>query len=81
MIYNLYSYFDRVSGVYSSPMPSVNRASAIRGFIHNLENAPEKLDMELYEVGTFNVSDGSITGVERPVFVCRYEEYVNKEAK
>lgn len=80
MNYNLYSYYDRVSGVYSSPIPSINRASAIRQFVAQVAQGVSALDMELYEVGTFDILSGVIVPVA-PVFVCRYEEYAKKDGE
>lgn len=74
MKYNLYCYYDRVSGVYSAPIPAVNRASAIRQFLAQVKDSLGANDMELYEVGTFETFSGDICS-QKPVFVCRYEEY------
>lgn len=74
MLYNLYSYYDRVSGVYSAPIPAVNRAAAIRQFLAHVKDALGANDMELFELGTFDTFSGEIIA-QKPVFVCRYEEY------
>lgn len=79
MNYNLYCYYDRVSGIYSAPVPAVNRAVAIRSFISlfkDPQNAITAADMELYEVGTFNTLTGDIVSC-KATFVCRAEEYLN----
>lgn len=76
MNYNLYSYFDRVAGIYSAPVPAVNRAAAIRSFVaNNRSNSTCADDMELYEIGSIDVNSGVITSIGAPVFVCRYTEY------
>ena len=78
MKYILFTYYDRVSGVYSAPLPGVNRASAIRDMISRVRDSVSANDMELYECGTFDIMTGEVTGC-KPVFVCRYEEYAKQE--
>lgn len=74
MIYNLYSYYDRVSGLYSAPVPAVNRATAIRSFLEVQKQNPAAKDVEIYEVGSYNISTGEIIA-KKPDFVCTYQEY------
>lgn len=74
MIYNLYSYYDRVSGLYSAPVPAVNRATAIRSFLEVQKQNPSAKDVEIYEVGSYNISTGEMIA-KKPEFVCTYQEY------
>lgn len=74
MIYNLYSYYDRVSGLYSAPVPAVNRATAIRSFLEVQKQNPSAKDVEIYEVGSYNISTGEMI-TKKPEFVCTYQEY------
>lgn len=71
MIYELYSVYDKVSGVYGVPTPFVNRASAIRWFrviIRDNEFA-EPTDFELYKVGSFDTDKGVLFSTASPEFV------------
>lgn len=81
MKYNLYTYYDRVSGIYSAPIPAVNRAVAIRQFVAQIKNAQTvgADDMELYEVGGFDIQSGEVSSVGKPVFVCSFVEYKSTE--
>lgn len=74
MTYNLYSYYDRVSGLYSAPVPAVNRATAIRSFLEVQKQNPSAKDVEIYEVGSFDIQSGLMTA-KKPEFVCTYQEY------
>lgn len=74
MVYNLYTYYDRVSGMYSAPVPAVNRATAIRSFLEIQKQNPSSKDMEIYEIGTYNVMTGELVA-KKPEFVCTYQEY------
>lgn len=74
MRYGLYSYYDRVSGLYSAPVPAVNRATAIRQFLEVQRQNPSANDVEIYEVGTFDITTGELIG-KKAEFVCTYQEY------
>lgn len=74
MIYNLYSYYDRVSGLFSAPVPAVNRATAIRSFLEVQKQNPSANDVEIYEVGSYNITTGELVA-KKPEFVCTYQEY------
>lgn len=74
MIYNLYTYYDRVSGLYSAPVPAVNRATAIRSFLEVQKGNTSADDVELYEIGSLNIQSGEMIA-KKPDFVCTYSEY------
>lgn len=67
--------FDRVAGLYGTPSFSVNIQTAIREFNYLMSNAKAvAYDCDLYQLGTFNTVTGDINTLEKPEFVCRYEE-------
>lgn len=68
--------FDRKTRNWSAPVLVVTSEAAVRGFIdairrpqmdNDLCNHPE--DFTLYEVGTFNSSNGVITTYEEPQII------------
>lgn len=73
----LYSIYDRVSGLYSVPFCMQNDGVAKRNFPYICQNDPQyKMfpdDLELYYIGIYDTSTGSIFPVDKPVFVMRYE--------
>lgn len=74
----VFSYFDRVAGLFSQPILSVNRAVAIRNFVAVMrsgDNSVAAPDMELYEIGSFDSTTGLFTA-KCPEFVARYRDYV-----
>jgi len=60
MINNLYSIYDKVSGVFNKPFVEVNDASAKRAFQHSLKSAPDMTDYELYYIGQFDDGKGDL---------------------
>lgn len=71
----IYSVFDRVSGLYGTPMFSINEQTARREFNYLMGNAKMvSNDCDLYKLGEFNTVSGVITSLDKPEFVCRYEE-------
>lgn len=81
MCLNLYSIFDRLSGVYQSPFTAQNEACAQRYFNSVCEQAYTRNDLELYFMGSFDTSNGCINGTKNgafPEFVCRYEVKVDE---
>lgn len=78
MIFQMFSIYDRVSGLYSEPFYALKRELAIRKFNYLMSNSSMvKDDCELYEVGSFDCSVGLGTYFDKPDFVCKYQEVNN----
>lgn len=74
MVFNLYSIYDRVAGLYSEPFCAVNVELAIRKFDYLMLNSPMVAnDCELYLLGSFTSSAGGIAGVSQPEFIKKFE--------
>lgn len=77
MIYEMYSIFDKVAGMYSEPFLALNEATAVRRFQWQMQQSTMVAgDCALYKVGAFDVD----TGVINPcvTFVCNYEVTSNE---
>lgn len=75
--YNLYTMYDRKSGIYGSPFVSHNDKTATRDFDSFCalpQNKYLSADMELYKLGTFNSSTGEIEHF-KPEFIKAGELY------
>lgn len=68
MEYEIYTVYDRVSGMYGGLVLHVNKASAIRWFGDIMTNNEHAADMDLYYIGTFDTQDGQ-SCMASPVFV------------
>lgn len=74
MIFNLYSTYDRVAGVYGEIFLAAKDALAIRRFNFVMKNAAMvSADCDLYCLGTYDSETGIIVGFDKPQFVSRYE--------
>lgn len=72
-IYNLYSIFDKVAGIYSQPFLSQNDATAQRQFNYQMSQAAMVAgDSALYKVGAFDLATGNIESCVE--FICNYTE-------
>lgn len=74
MFYNLYSYYDRVAGLYFAPLPAVNDATALRSFVENMRGNSSAVDMDIYRVGAFNSQTGVFVALEHPEYVAGYSD-------
>jgi hypothetical protein len=68
MEYEIYTVYDRVSGMYGGLVLHVNKASAIRWFGDIMSKNEHAADMDLYYIGTFDTQDG-VASIGSPVFV------------
>lgn len=71
MEFDVYTVFDRVSGLYCSYgglILHVNEASAIRWFGDVVAKHEHSHDLDLYYVGTFDTQSGFLEA-DKPVFV------------
>lgn len=74
MITNIYSVFDRVSGIFGEPFYMLKDELAIRRFNYVMQNSQMvALDCDLYKLGTYDCEHGIINSCQ-PVFIKRYEE-------
>lgn len=72
--FNMYSLYDRVSGLYSEPFVAQNDEIAKRRFNYFCEHSPMiASDCELYCVGVWHNSQGFVYGNDKPVFIVKYE--------
>lgn len=73
---NLYSIYDRVSGIYSCPLLMDNDGVAKRHFPYICKSQPQFQmypdDLELYRLGSYDNTSGAIVPEEKPVFLMRY---------
>lgn len=78
---NFYAFaiFDRVAGQFGVPQISQNEACAVRQFHKTVDAAPFKEDLDMYHIGFFNGETGCFEGLDKPVFVCRFQEGVDDE--
>ena len=78
---NLYSVFDRVTGLFGVPFAAVNDNAAARQVAANFEKHPYRADLDLYNVGDFDELTGVIsrsfeTKTGQPIFLCHVGEPV-----
>lgn len=78
MLYQLYSIYDKVAGLFSEPFCAANVGLAVRRFNYLMSNSKMVAsDCQLYKLGEVNLSSGLITA---PVlasdieFICNYAE-------
>lgn len=72
---NMYSMYDRLSGMYGNPYVSYNDASAKRDFVAFCklpQNQYLSGDMELYKLGEFDSDTGEAV-TYKPEFIMRGE--------
>lgn len=62
MIYKLYAVQDTLVG-FGKPFISVNEEVVKRDYLEANANNPHKSDMRLFEIGTFDDSTGTVTGI------------------
>lgn len=62
MNYQLYVVYDKIAQQYGSPFLSLNDATAVRQFNHQIAQnlMAEPSDFELYQCGLFSVESGLI---------------------
>lgn len=76
----LYVVYDRVSGTFGMPVAIQNDNAAKRAFLSQQKGQPYSDDMELYGIGSYDPDTGTLQQVvDRPVFICRFEEEVKVE--
>ena len=61
MLKVIVSVKDNVSEIFNDPRVEVNTASAIRAFTNSVKETPYKDDFSLYQVGTFETNNGTVT--------------------
>ncbi|QXP45031.1 nonstructural protein [Microvirus mar8] len=82
MKYEVYAFFDRVSATYGEPFLAPNASVAQRRFQYVMKNAPMvSADSQLYLIGEYDVSTGTVVGLEKPQFVANYISEVENEVK
>lgn len=64
MMYEVYSVFDRVLGLYQDPFLSLNVGSAVRRFKAMCKNNFVAPDLVLYHIASFDSSTGRVTPLE-----------------
>lgn len=76
----LYSFFDRVAGVFSAPFVGDRKEAVIRGIklaIKQGGNQPWQVypdDNDLYVIADMDEQTGRLTAPENPVFVCHLSD-------
>lgn len=74
MSYEMFTIYDKVTGLFSSPFVSINKNAAVRSFKAMLANDPYKAtDCQLYKIGEFDNQTGLIQPCGTPDFICNYE--------
>lgn len=73
MNYQMYSIYDKVSGLYSEPFVSLNDATATRSFNQRIKANPlaEPTDFELYSLGVYSSESGQIVPSSPVRFICK----------
>lgn len=79
----LYSIYDAVAQVYTSPAPFINEATAIRSFSNLISNddSPYSInyrDYSLYRIGEWKDSAGTVTSFPAPEFVIHGRDLVQR---
>lgn len=71
MIYQMYVIYDRIAGIYGTPFTSLNDATAVRQFRHQIASnlMAEPTDFELYECGSFDAHSGLVTALPQNRFI------------
>lgn len=69
MNYEMYSIYDRVTGVFDFPVAFVNREDAIRRVAQACSKHPFPDDLELYMLGSFDSLVGEFVPLNKPEFV------------
>lgn len=64
MLKVIVSVKDVVSEMFHDPRAEVNVASAIRAFAESVKDSPHKDDYSLYQIGTMDTNNGTITANE-----------------
>lgn len=62
MIYKLYAVQDTLVG-FGKPFIGINEEVVKRDYLEANTNNPHKTDMRLFEIGTFDDSTGTVTGI------------------
>lgn len=81
----LYSFFDRVAGVFSAPFVGDRKEAVIRGIklaIKQGGNQPWQVypdDNDLYVIADMDEQTGRLTAPENPVFVCHLSDVKGDE--
>lgn len=71
-MYQFYSIYDRVAGVYSEPFLAKRKELAVRKFRYLLQNTPMVAsDCDLFCLGEFDTETGLIKAFDKPEFVDR----------
>ena len=83
MVQYLYSLHDNKSGEWQAPIPDYNDSTARRNLAAGLRNTGDlrtfaPSDFELYCVGTFDSSTGSVTS-QFPVYVCSCVDLIERK--
>lgn len=76
----IYAFFDRVSGLYSSPFVQLNDGTAVRYYQYTMSQAEMVAkDTALYYLGEYNENTGEIKPAVK--FVSNYEVNVNETSE
>lgn len=72
---------DKVAENFGVIQIEVNDATAKRNFAYTVKNTPTMLfsasDLELYQVGQFDITKGVLIPVQPAVLICRGDEVLN----
>lgn len=76
---SVYAIFDRLAASYGEPFVAQNDAIASRRFQYLMSNAPMvQHDCELYLLGAYDADKGLLVPLDKPSFVGRFIEEVQK---
>lgn len=80
---NIYAIYDAMVDAYSQPFYSQTNGSALRAFSDHVNDPQSNVnkhpaDYFLYQLGTFNDQDGTITS-DKPTRIGSAAEYLKKE--
>lgn len=78
MIYEVYSVFDRVLGLYQDPFLSINVGSAVRRFKAMCQNNYIAPDLVLYRLGQFDSKSCGITLLDTYEIVINGVDVINE---
>lgn len=72
----VFSVYDRVSGLFGDPWPSINKDCAIRMFKSTMKRNTNYFasDMDLFYLGELDQKTGVLVGLEKPEFIYRMSD-------
>lgn len=82
MIYRLYVIYDKVAETYGAPYVSLNDATAVRHFQHQIAGnlMAEPSDFELFACGVFSITSGIIEPLPKLEFIQKGKVMKNEQA-